>query len=160
MTCRDILISELKRLGADGLICPKVYCDCHCTMDEYRFLCGYDDCTPAKLIDGEWEAVEVVTDNCPGLLSSSPKCHYWNGKACTDKEEFTNNGELCCRYHANAVKVEDNKEYCEYSYTDYVYSQGKCLAQASCGVSWCGDIELLHNFKHCPECGKEIREVK
>lgn len=113
MTCRDILISELKRLGADGLICPKVYCDCHCTMDEYRFLCGYDDCIPAKLINGQWVPVE-----------------------------------------------DEDKEYCEYTYKDYEYSSGKCRAETSCGISWYGDIELLQNFKHCPECGKIIREVK
>jgi hypothetical protein len=57
------------------------------------------------------------------------------------------------------VEVED-KEYCEYTYKDYEYSSGKCRAETSCGISWYGEIELLHNFKHCPECSKKIREVK
>ena len=114
MTCRDIIIKELERLGADGLMHNKESYVCQCTPEDWSFLCGYDgcvNCIPAKLINGQW------------------------------------------------VPVED-KEYCEYTYKDYEYSSGKCRADTSCGIFWYGEIDLLHNFKHCPECSKEIREVK
>jgi hypothetical protein len=56
--------------------------------------------------------------------------------------------------------VVEYKEYCEYTYKDYDYSNGKCRADTSCGIFWYGEIDLLYNFKHCPECGKEIKEVR
>lgn len=40
------------------------------------------------------------------------KCDFWNGKICTDEIEYVNilNGELCCRYHPDAMIKDDYKE--------------------------------------------------
>ena len=38
------------------------------------------------------------------------KCQYWVVGHCSDKEEYYNNGELCCRYHLNAVARDYDKE--------------------------------------------------
>jgi hypothetical protein len=54
MTCRDIIIAELKRLGADGLLCNEHWCEC-----KLANACnGLLDCAPAKLINGKWEPVD------------------------------------------------------------------------------------------------------
>lgn len=42
------------------------------------------------------------------------KCAFWNGKICTDTVDTVNalDGELCCRYHPNAMEREDyEKEF-------------------------------------------------
>ena len=38
------------------------------------------------------------------------KCQYWVVDHCSDIEEFYNNGDLCCRYHLNAVARDYDKE--------------------------------------------------
>jgi hypothetical protein len=61
MTCRDIIIKELKRLGADGLTSIKAHHICQCTPDDWSFLCGHNggiNCVPAKLVNGKWEPVK------------------------------------------------------------------------------------------------------
>lgn len=40
------------------------------------------------------------------------KCRFWDGIFCTDTIDFVRNntGENCCRYHSNAISVEEYKE--------------------------------------------------
>lgn len=140
MTCRDIIISKMKELGADGLMNTDEGTICHCTPDDWTYLCDID-CIPAKLINGQWEAVEEVADK-----------DCYTGDFTIEGNEF--------KHIIVSGKFEPMyKEYCEYTYKDYEYSSGKCRADTSCGIFWYGEIDLLHNFKHCPECSKEIKEV-
>lgn len=40
------------------------------------------------------------------------KCLFWDGEVCTDSVEYINtlNGELCCRFHTNAILKEEITE--------------------------------------------------
>lgn len=40
------------------------------------------------------------------------KCGFWNGKWCTDSFDFVreDTGEECCRYHPDAITLEEYKE--------------------------------------------------
>jgi hypothetical protein len=58
LTCRDIIVRELKAMGADGL-CDPVN-ECACKMDDLipYIECKVDNCSAGRLVDGEWVECE------------------------------------------------------------------------------------------------------
>jgi hypothetical protein len=59
-TVRDILIAELKRMEADGLIAPRELCVCGMNRPDVMLGEGDDcfSCVPAKLKDGIYVPME------------------------------------------------------------------------------------------------------
>ncbi len=78
LTCRDIIVSKLKELGADGLLNKGRGCSCVLRALINPCNLSMDTCIPVRIINGKWVAVEEK-EYCEWYKHTDNYCYTWCG---------------------------------------------------------------------------------